>query len=120
MEKLRHQDQGQDLTSERLSRGAENSFSLVNLAIRMSEELVLSGKIPSRVDSATNIAAIVLESIREGKTNIEDIISSWQRDFEDEFDEDEELMIEEDEEDEEEGEIDDESEESMVEKETMS
>ncbi len=64
-------DINENLTNEKISRKFDNQFDLVNYAIRLTAEMIMSGR-ASRVDLDTeNPALHILEEISEGKDRLE-------------------------------------------------
>ncbi len=62
----------ENLTTEKINKTFENQFDLVNYAIKMVEELVMSGRHTRVKYDVDNPALIVLEEILKGKDKFEE------------------------------------------------
>lgn len=93
MEQHRSNESFHSLTSESLCRRFNSTFDLVNYAIGMAEEVVLSGKTGALdpEQCSWSIPGLVLEAISEGKDQIDDVILSHLPPPKEEDDEEEEV-----------------------------
>lgn len=63
-------------TNEKLAKKFENNFDLVNYAISLAENMIQSGRDPRvRKPDMQNRAMLILEEIREGKDQFDEIFT---------------------------------------------
>lgn len=65
--------QKESLTNEFVKKKFKSQFDLVNYAIRLSEQMIRSGRAPSTTTDSENAAVIIIEEIVEGKDKLEEI-----------------------------------------------
>lgn len=63
------------LTNEEFRNKFKNNFDLVNYAIKLAENMVKSGRDPRVKSEVQNRAMLILEEIREGKDQFDEIKS---------------------------------------------
>lgn len=62
------------LTNEQIKKKFKSSFELVNYAIELAEEMIVSGREPRiRTDNMQNKAMLILDEIYAGRDRLEDI-----------------------------------------------
>lgn len=61
------------LTNEEMKAKFKSSFELVNYAIRLAENMIKTGRAPRVKSEIQNPAMLVLEEIREGKDQFDDV-----------------------------------------------
>ena len=63
-----------NLTNEQIKRKFKSSFELVNYAIELAEEMIISGREPRvKSDNMQNKALLILDEIYAGKDRLEEI-----------------------------------------------
>ena len=64
----------ESLTNEFVRKKFKSQFELVNYAIKLSEQLIRSGRAPRVPSDNQNPAVIVIEEIEEGRDQLESLI----------------------------------------------
>lgn len=60
------------LTNESIRKKFKSQFELVNYAIKLSEQMIQSGRAPLTVTDSENTAVIIIEEINEGKDKFDE------------------------------------------------